>query len=107
MGYDKNSPANLVYYPEKENVQKHTLVKFRIRERNTNVCHTQGSSHRQLHPKVNDNMNIFVDDKVGNIPNNDVQGNNFKTFSEQTESTQLARVNETVRRNPLLLQSSM
>ena len=28
IGYDKNSPAYLVYYPVTERVQKHRLVKF-------------------------------------------------------------------------------
>lgn len=28
IGYDKNSPAYLVYYPESEKVQKHRLLKF-------------------------------------------------------------------------------
>lgn len=34
IGYEKNSPAYLVYYPDREKDQKHRLVKFTTKTAN-------------------------------------------------------------------------
>lgn len=72
MGYDKNSPAYLVYYPEKEKVQKHRLVKFPTKtgtEKETQTCESYiRYSDWELHPKINDKREIYVDDKDEKVP---------------------------------------
>ena len=105
VGYDKNSPAYLVYYPEKEKVQKHRLVKFTTKtgaEKETQTCESyMGCGNGELHPIVNDNREICVDDKDENVPGQGMQGGVSGALPEQTESTQPGRVTETVnRRNP-------
>lgn len=72
VGYDKNSPAYLVYYPDKEKVQKHRLVKFTIKtgaEKETQTCESYIQyGDVELHPKVNDSRKTCVDDEVENVP---------------------------------------
>lgn len=101
VGYDKNSPAYLVYYPEKESVQKHRLVKFTSKtgsEKETQTCESYtGYGDEELHSKVNNNKKMSVDDEVENVPDNDVQSCGSRTLPEQTESTQPGKVTETAK----------
>lgn len=103
VGYDKNSPAYLVYYPDKEKVQKHRLVKFPTKngtEKETQTCESYiRYGDGELHPKVNDSRD--VDDKVENVPYQDVLNGGSVTSPEQTENAQPCETTETVhRRNP-------
>ena len=105
VGYDKNSPAYLVYYPEKEKVQKHRLVKFTIKagiEKETQTCESYPMcGDGELHPKVNDSREICVDDdKVENVPGQEMQDVDSGTLPKQSENTQPGGVTGTVRRNP-------
>lgn len=52
----------------------------------------------ELHPKVNDSEEICVDNKVENVQNQDMQGGDPRTLSEETDSTQPDTVTETVHR---------
>lgn len=99
VGYDKNSPAYLVYYPDTERVQKHRLVKFttkttKERETQTDESHTE---YGDVHSRV-DNSEENVVEKIENVPS---QGGVNETLPEKTEHTQPGEVTETVnRRNP-------
>ena len=69
IGYDKNIPAYLVYYPDTERVQKHRLVKFPTKaatERETQTPESHIECDREVHPKVN--MEENVDECVENVP---------------------------------------
>lgn len=51
VGYDKNSPAYLVYYPDTEKIQKHRLVKFINKvnvEKQTQTAETEPSDDDQI-----------------------------------------------------------
>lgn len=60
IGYDKNSPAYLVYYADTEKVQKHRLVKFTNKTDNDKETQTHGlhmeCHDREVYPKVLDMM---------------------------------------------------
>lgn len=72
VGYDSSSHAYLVYYPDKEKVQKDRLVKITIKtgkEKETQTCVSYiRYGDVELHPKGNDSREIYVNDKVKNIP---------------------------------------
>ena len=75
IGYDKNSPASLVYYPDTERVQKHRLVKFttkttKERETQTSESHTE---YGDVHSTVDNSEENVVDENVGNVPGQGVQ----------------------------------
>lgn len=52
----------------------------------------------ELHHKVNDSEEICGDNKVENVQNQDMQGGDPRTLSEETDSTQPDTVTETVHR---------
>lgn len=69
VGYDKYSPAYLVYYPEINSVQKHRLVKFTVRttieeemptSESYSECGCEGVATR-------DDENYFNDENVKNV----------------------------------------
>lgn len=100
VGYDKNSPALLVYYPEADKVQKHRLVKFttkttREKETQTLVKHTEhdvGYIHHQVPDSVNDE----------DIENKPCQDDVSETLPQQRQSEPPGEISETVgRRNPI------
>lgn len=55
IGYDKNSPAYLVYYPETEKVQKHRLVKF-----SNKADREKGTQTSESHTGVDNSMSVPV-----------------------------------------------
>ena len=70
IGYDKNSPAYLVYYPDTKRVQKHRLVKFttkttKERETQTSDSHIE---HGGVSPRVDNSEESVVDENVENVP---------------------------------------
>lgn len=77
IGYDKKSPAYLVYYADTEKVQKHRLVKFTNRMTIGKEMHTHGSHieyhDREVFPSV---LYIVKNDgeEKGGTPNQNVQG---------------------------------
>lgn len=58
VGYDKNSPAYLVYYTDTDKVQKHRLVKFTTKiaeEKETQTCELYAEHcERELHPMIHE-----------------------------------------------------
>lgn len=102
IGYDKNSPAYLVYYPDTEKVQKHRLVKFTTKttnEKGTQTAESQ-TDYGDIHPMV-DNTDERVDEKPENAQGQRVQSGGVGALPEKTECTQSGEVTETVhRRNP-------
>ena len=103
VGYDKNSPAYLVYYPDTERIQKHRLVKFTTEtamEQGTQTPESHIQCDSEVHPRVNKDVN--VDDECVNVQNQGIQSGASGALSEQTERTQPGKATETVnRRNPL------
>ncbi len=100
IGYDKNSPAYLVYYPNTGKVQKHRLVKFTTRttkEREIQTSETN-TEYNDINPKIiNNEENVEVKD----VTDQGIQSGVSETLPEQTESTQPGKTTETVnRRNP-------
>lgn len=102
IGYDKNSPAYLVYYPNTKKVQKHRLVKFATRttkERETQTF----ESHTEYEDENSKNIGreINVDENVKDEAGQGIQSGVSETLSEQTEPAQLGETTEIViRRNP-------
>lgn len=102
IGYDKNSPAYLVFYPNTKKVQKHRLVKFttrttKERETQTSERHTE---YEDMNPNII-NSEENVDESVKDVTGQDNQSGASETLPEQTESTQPDGATETViRRNP-------
>lgn len=102
VGYDKNSPAYLVYYADTEKVQRHRLVKFTTetsteKETQTPESHIEYSD-REVHPRVNRDENV---DECVNVQNQGTQSGVSGALPEQTERTQPGKATETViRRNP-------
>ena len=104
VGYDKNSPAYLVYYPDTERVQKHRLVKFTTKTINEKGTQTSESYTEyngvEAYPTVN-NTAFCHQHFLQTVPGQEMQGDVSGTLPEQTENTQPSRVAETVnRRNP-------
>ncbi len=94
-----------MYYPDTEGVQKYRLVKFTTKTANEKGTQTSESyirySDREVHPKVNNSEENVVDDKMQNVPGQEMQSGVSGALPEQTESTQPGRDTETVkRRNP-------
>lgn len=105
VGHDKNSPAFLVYYPDTERVQKHRLVKFTTKEANEKETQTSESyieyNDREAHPKVNNSEENVDDDKIQNVPGQEMQSGVSGALPEQSENTQPGKDTKTVkRRNP-------
>ena len=102
IGYDKNSPAYLVYYLDSEKVQKHRLVKFttktvKEKETQTSESYTQYGD-RDVQPWTDDSEKR---DGGENVPDQDIQGDISETLPEQTECIQPGKTTENViRRNP-------
>lgn len=101
VGYDKNSPAYLVYYPETEKIQKHRLVKFTTRtskekETQTFELHT-GHEIRNEDNKVCDS-NEKDENKT---ESKDISESDTEVLCEQSGTEQPEGNTETVtRRNP-------
>ena len=89
VGYDKNSPAYLVYYPGTERVQKHRLVKFTTNTANEKGTQTSeshiGYGDRDVHQKTNNSEENVVDNKMQNVPGQAMQSSISGTLPEQTE----------------------
>lgn len=101
IGYDKNSPAYLVYYPDIERVQKHRLVKFTTKTATEKETQTPEPyiecGDRDIYPMISGG-DKSVNENVTNVP---VQSDVSDTLPEQTEHTQPGKATETViKRNP-------
>lgn len=108
IGYDKNSPAYLVYCPDTDKVQKHRLLKFTNKTAKEKETQTPGShiecQDREVHPRVLDNEEN-VDEKMGNASGQSVQGDVSVAECEQPSTESEARKNPPrARRKPLHLQ---
>ena len=110
IGYDKNSPAYLVYYPDTEKVQKHRLVKFTnktVNEKETQTHEPQTEyQDREVHHRVLDNEEND-DEKMGNASGQSVQGDVSvsEIEGEQSSAGGQGRKNPPrVRRRPVHLQ---
>lgn len=101
IGYDKNSPAYLVYYSDTERVQKHRLVKFTTKTANEKETQTPEANFEYcdggVQPKSHDDGEM-VDENEENTPthDNDVS----ETAPKQTEVPQQGDDAERTRRNP-------
>ena len=100
IGYDKNSPAYLVYYPDTERIQKHRLVKFttkttKERETQTSQSHIE---YRDIQSTVDNSEENVVDENVENVPGQGVQSGVSETSPEKTEYTQPGEATESVKR---------
>ena len=105
VAFDKNSPAYILYYPGTERVQKHRLVKFTTKTANEKGTQTFesliGYGDRDVHQKTNNSEENVVDDKMQNVPGQEMQSVVSGTLPEQTECTQPVRITETMNRgNP-------
>ena len=106
VGYDKNSPAYLVYYADSEKVQKHRLVKFTNKTANEKETQTHGP-HIECHdievyPRVFDNKEN-VDE--GNATGQSVQCDVSEAEGEQQSTERGARKNPPrARKKPAHLQ---
>lgn len=102
IGYDKNSPAYLVYYPNTEKVQKHRLVKFTaktISERETQTSETH-TGYENMNPKIF-SSELNVDQSMEDEPDQGFQRDVPEISPEQADPNQSGRVAETVsRKNP-------
>ena len=101
IGYDKNSPAYLVYYPDTEKVQKHRLVKFTTKTTNEMGTQTEQShtGYGDMHTMV-DNTDERVDENPENAGQS-VESGGVAASPEETERIQPGEVTETVtRKNP-------
>lgn len=94
VGYDKNSPAYLVYYPETEKVQKHRLVKFSskaARERCTQTESNAEVDNSVLIPvEVSEVRNTGRDINYEN--DSSIQDAGTGTLPEQTDDNQPGQV---------------
>lgn len=101
IGYDKNSPAYLVYYPNTGKIQKQRLVKFKIRlmrEKETQTSETS-TEFEIINPKISSEGKDEGD--LQDKPAQEIQSDTSETLSEQTEHTQPDKTTETaMRKNP-------
>jgi len=106
IGYDKNSPAYLVYYPDTEKVQKHRLVKFTTKTVNQKGTQTsepgiEYAEVKEMHPKFDNSEKDQKDGEMQNEPVQEMQSGVSGTLLEQTDNAQPGRVIKTNnRRNP-------
>lgn len=99
VGYDKNSPAYLVYYPETEKVQKHRLVKFTNKTRREKETQTVESYAEFEHENRSCGSCEPKDKEEEAQP--DISVNSQEVLNEQVEAEQAAaHVQNEVRRNP-------
>ncbi|XP_061753964.1 copia protein isoform X1 [Nerophis ophidion] len=110
IGYDKNSPAYLVYYPDIEMVQKHRLVKFTNKTVNEKETQTHGPhteyQDREVHPRFLDSEENN-DEKMGNASGQSVKDDVSvsEIDGEQSSAGGQERKNPPrVRRRPVRLQ---
>ncbi|RXN30671.1 Retrovirus-related Pol poly from transposon TNT 1-94 [Labeo rohita] len=104
IGYDKNSPAYLVYYPNTGKIQKHRLVKFTAkttREKETQTSQTH-EGYEVMSPKINSERN--ADENMKDVSDKDIQNDTSETMPEQTEETSVRRNPSRIRRRPAHLQ---
>lgn len=94
IGYNKNSPAWWVYYPDAEKVQKHRLEKFTTKTAKKKETQTSAS-----YMCVIIGMNITglmkvekVFMKMRSAPNQGIQSDIAETLLEQTQQTQSGKV---------------
>ncbi|KIC01241.1 hypothetical protein OA88_15095, partial [Flavobacterium sp. JRM] len=95
IGYDKNSPAYLVYYPNTAKVQKHRLVKFTTqttseREKQTSETHTR---YENLVSNTF-SSEISAADNVEDEPDHGGQSDVSETLPEQDAPNQSGRATE-------------
>ncbi|KAL0159683.1 hypothetical protein M9458_043408, partial [Cirrhinus mrigala] len=104
IGYDKNSPAYLVYYPNTGKIQKQRLVKFTAkttREKETQTSQTH-KEYEVMSPKINSERN--ADENMKDVSDKDIQNDTSETMPEQTEETSVRRNPSRIRRRPAHLQ---
>lgn len=95
VGYDKNSPAYLVYFPDTEKVQRHRLVKFNNKEPREKETQTHGLYNECQGSEVQPRASGIEenDGKVGNASGQSGQGDVSEVESEQPSTENGARRN--------------
>ncbi|XP_066542004.1 uncharacterized protein [Hoplias malabaricus] len=93
VGYDKNSPAYMVYYPDNGKVQKHRLVKF--------VTRTTVERETQTHMIPGDDDDFEVQNRASKTGGNtDAQCQLPVTMPEVNSQSQEHEINHEVARYP-------